>query len=167
MRSRISVALYVVASFLWIVQPAISHEGEKEKGSEEKKEDKPEAAQETHGHKAPHGGIVITVGKYHYEMVVEPKAVSVYLLDDKEQTLSISEVTGNAIIQIPGEKPQTVKLTASRDHLNANVDLESIEKFVALVSLKIDGKTRIGRFSYQKPVGHQEEGHEEGEAHDH
>lgn len=161
MRRKISLALCIVIAALWIAQPAISHAEEKEKTSE-KKEHEHKASQEGHSHKAPHGGMVITVDKYHYEMAVEPDTLRVYLLDEKEQTLPISEVTGNAIIHIPGQKPQTVTLTASRDHLSATVNLEGAEKFVALVSLKIDGKTRVGRFSYQKPEEHKEKGHEEG-----
>ena len=92
----------------------------------------------------------------------------IYLLDEKEKTLPISEVTGSAILQIPGKKPKKITLTPSKDHLSATVDLEGVQKFAALVSLKVDGKTRIGRFSYQKPEeykekGHEEEHHKEGE----
>ena len=89
----------------------------------------------------------------------------IYLLDEKEKTLPISEVTGSAILQIPGKKPKKITLTPSKDHLSATVDLEEVQKFAALVSLKVDGKTRIGRFSYQKPEEHHKEGDHKDEGH--
>ena len=154
MARRISLTLYAVIALLWAAPPALSHEGESHEASKKKEGPK------EHSHKAPHGGMVVTVEKYHYEMVVEEKAAQVYLLDEKENTLPISNVTGSAVFQIPGKGSKTVTLTPSGDHFSATMDLKGVEKFIAVVNLKIEGKTRVGRFSYQKPKEkHTEEEH--------
>ncbi len=128
------LTLYAMIAVLWTAPPALS--------------------QEEHGHKSPHGGLVVTAGNYHYEMVVEHQAVHIYLLDKKEQTLPISGVTGSAILQIPGRGTKTVTLSPSGDHLSGAVDLEGVKRFIAVVSLKIEGKTLPRRFSYEKPKEH-------------
>lgn len=154
MIKRISLTLYAVIALLWAVPPAVSHEGESHEASKKKEGPK------EHSHKAPHGGTVVTVEKYHYEMVVEEKAAHVYLLDEKENSLPISGITGSVVFQIPKKGNKTVTLSPSEDHFTAAMDLKGVEKFVAVVSLKIEGKSRVGRFSYQK--GAKEKAHEEG-----
>lgn len=160
MTRRISLTLYAVIALLWAATPAISHEGESHESSRKEQGHK----KEKHSHKAPHGGTVVTVEKYHYEMVVAEKTAQVYLLDEKENTLPISGVTGSAVFQIPGKGSKTVTLTPSGDHFSAAIDLKGVERFVAVVSLKMEGKTRVGRFSYPKPKEHQEHG-EHGKGH--
>lgn len=158
MIKRIGLTLGAVVTLFWAATPAISHEGEGHEGS------KKEQGHKEHGHKAPHGGTVVTVEKYHYEMVVEEKAAQVYLLDEKENTLPISGITGSVVFQIPKKGNKTVTLSPSEDHFTAAMDLKEVERFVAVVSLKIEGKTRVGRFSYQKSKEKhaEEEHHEEG-----
>jgi hypothetical protein len=151
---RIGLTLCAALALLWAATPALSNEGEGHKASEKKQGPK------GHSHKAPHGGMVITVEKYHYEMVVEEKAAHIYLLDEQEKTLPISEITGSVVFQIPKKENKTVTLSPSGDHFTAAMDLKGVEKFVAVVSLKIEGKSRVGRFSYQKSKEkHTEEEH--------
>jgi len=108
--------------------------------------------------------MVVTVGEYHYEMVVEEEGVLIYLLDGKEETLSVSKVTGSAMFLVPGKTAKKVELVSDKDHFRAELDLKEVEKFIAVVSLKIDEKTQNGRFSYQKSEEPEEEGHhKEGE----
>ena len=126
--------LYAMIALLWEAPPALS--------------------QEEHVHKSHHGGMVVTVGKYHYEMVVEHQAVHIYLLDKKEQTLPISDVTGSVFFHIPGRGTKTVTLSPSGDHFSGAVDLKGVEQFVAVVRLKIEGKILPGRFPYTKPKEH-------------
>ncbi|GEM_PF-2658062 len=157
---RIGLTLCAALALLWTAPPAISHEGESHEASK-KEQGQKKASQKEHSHKAPHGGMVITVEKYHYEMVVEEKAAQVYLLDEKENTLPISGITGSAVFQIPKKGNKTVTLSPSGDHFSAAMDLKEVERFVAVVSLKIEGKSRVGRFSYQK--GAKEKAHKEGQ----
>ena len=166
MIQKISLTLSTVVALLWTATPAISHEGESHESPKKEQGHKTEK----HSHKAPHGGTVVTVEKYHYEMVAEEKAAQVYLLDEKENTLPISGVTGSAVFQIPGKGSKTVTLAPSGDHFTAAMDLKGVERFVAVISLKIEGKTQVGRFSYQKSKEkrtgeehHKEGGHKEKE----
>lgn len=138
MIKKIGLTLGAAVTLLWAATPAISHEGEGHEASEKKQGPK------EHSHKAPHGGMVVTVEKYHYEMVVEEKAAHIYLLDEQEKTLPISGITGSAVFQIPKKGNKTVTLSPSGDHFTAVMDLKGVEKFVAVVSLKIEGKSRVG-----------------------
>ncbi len=96
-----------------------------------------------HEHKAPHGGIVKSAGKYHIEMVnggyicpmkckggESAKAgkcpvcgmnltgdgkVKVYLLDAKERTMNVSKASGKVMLQLKDGKMSTLKLKPSGD----------------------------------------------------
>lgn len=155
----VSLTTYAVMAAFFIVQPVFAHGDEDHKKPEKKEHEhkmEHKAVGEEHSHKAPHGGMVITVEKYHLEMVVKPDGAQIYLLDDKEKTLPISKVTGSVIFQIPGKKITTAKLAAKEDYLNALVDLKQVDEFVAIVSLKVDGKNQTGRFAYRKMDHHKE-----------
>jgi hypothetical protein len=144
---------------------ALADEGkdheEGDKGKEHAEVHESKASGEGHGHKAPHGGMVITVDSYHYEMVVKAKEIRIYLLDNAEKTLPVDEITGNLILSISKKPTKKITLESKKDHLTAGVDLAGVGRFTALVSLKVDGKSRTGRFTYQMPE--QEEAHENEE----
>lgn len=88
-----------------------------------------------------------TVGRYHYELVVKPDHLRVYLLSDAMKSLSIADKSGQAIVQIPGKGKQTIKLAPAGDHLQGKIAFGGSKSFVAIVSLELDGKTQSARFS--------------------
>ena len=125
-------------------------------------------AQEKHGHEAPHGGVVATVGDYHFELVVvdTSNTVLVYLLDSKEETVPTKGITGNVTFLFPDKTKEKVDLMVHEDYFMAAVDSSKIGEFTAVVVLKIKGGNQIGRFKYEAEEAHhgEKEGHhEEGE----
>ncbi len=120
-----------------------------------------------HAHKAPHGGIVQTVGRYHLELVVKDTEINVYLLDDKENTLPVDRREAKAALQVPKRDKQTLALAPAGEFLRAAADLKGVESLVAIVTIKLDDKPQNARFSWKRPAaggheGHHHEGHEEG-----
>jgi hypothetical protein len=102
---------------------------------------------EDHHHDAPHGGIVRTVKPYHFELVTKGNQVRVYLLDDRLKLLPTKGRKGEAIVQLNG-KTQRVTLQPNGDAFTGTLDLSKASKYVAVISLDIDGKTYRGRFSH-------------------
>lgn len=130
--------------------PAQAHEGEHHDapGAKAHGHDAKQAG-EAHAHQAPHGGIVRSVGKRHVELVVGANTLSVYVLGDKMKPLPAGG-PGKAIVQVPGKGKQTVALAPMKDHLMGPFALKGARAFVAIVSLPVDGKTEVVRFSYPK-----------------
>lgn len=102
-----------------------------------------------HAHHAPHGGAVRTVGKYHYELLAKTDKLQVFLLDDTLKPLPTAGITGQAIVQVPGKGKQTVTLSPKGDRFEGAATLAGTKTFVAIVSLKLDGKNQSARFKYQ------------------
>lgn len=103
-----------------------------------------------HPHKTPHGGHVVTVKQYHYELV--PQGASgfyLYLMDENMKVLPLTGVTGKAIVQLDGKK-QTVDLMPMGGYLHGMVDLTKAKRYVAIVTLNIKGKPYNGRFEHSK-----------------
>lgn len=103
-----------------------------------------------HAHRAPHGGQVRTVGDYHYEFVVQPERLIVYLLDDGMKPLSPAGKRGRAIVQVPGKGKQDVQLSPVGDRFVGKAAMRGVTSFVAVVSLEVDGKHRSARFTSGK-----------------
>lgn len=101
-----------------------------------------------HAHKAPHGGQVITVGSYHYEFLVKPGEIDIYVLDGKENVLSPKGMEGTLIVQLPDKTKKELKLELAGDYFKAAIDTASLQSFIAIATIKIDGKPNVGRFSY-------------------
>lgn len=121
-------------------------------------------AQEHH-HEAPHGGTVITVGNYHFEMVVVDtlNAALIYLLDGKEKILPVKDISGKAIFLFPDKTKQTIDLIAQEDHFLAAPDSADLSEFTLIVTLNLDGKSNSGRFKFKAEA---EEEHDEHEHHE-
>lgn len=103
-----------------------------------------------HAHKAPHGGLVQTAGKYHFELCAGDDGVDVYLLDDKEATLPVAGKQGKLVLQIPKKPRQDLPLAPSGEVLHAHADLAGVGSFVAVVTLKLDGRSQSARFSWKR-----------------
>ena len=113
-------------------------------------------AQEKHGHEAPHGGIVATAGEYHFELVVvdTSESVRIYLLDSNEKTLPTKGVTGNVTFLFPDKSKKKVDLMVHDEYFMAALDAEKMEEFTAVATLKIKGKSKVGRFKYHAEDDH-------------
>jgi hypothetical protein len=121
---------------LWLAAvttvPAWAHEGE---------------THDDHPHAAPHGGVVRTVSQFHFELVTSGDQLKVYLLDDRLRLLPTKGRKGEAIVQMGG-KTQRVPLQPAGDAFVGTMNLSKASKYVAVVSLDVDGKTLRGRFSH-------------------
>ncbi|MBC7544348.1 MAG: hypothetical protein H7338_16630 [Candidatus Sericytochromatia bacterium] len=114
-----------------LTAPAWAHEGEHH---------------EDHTHAAPHGGVVSTVQQFHFELVSKGNQIKVYLLDDKLKLLPTKGRTGEAIVQMNG-KTHRIVLKPNGEAFTGQLDLSKATKYVAVISLRIDGKMYRGRFS--------------------
>ena len=102
---------------------------------------------EEHQHKAPHGGMVVTVQNYHYELVKKQGYILIYLMDKQMKPVALKGITGQAIVQ-KGKDKKTVALQIDTkiQAFKGTIDLLATKEFVAVVSLKIGGKTYSGTF---------------------
>ncbi len=71
----------------------LAHEGEDHPASREPAPEGRGPHTQDHAHASPHGGEVVTVGKYHYELLSQGKEVRVYLLDRKLKALPLKGVS--------------------------------------------------------------------------
>ena len=119
------VAVYAV--------PALPDEGH---GHKEKESSKP------HGHQAPHGGKMATVGSHHVEVVVEEVSIKLFLYNDEDQPVSVKEVSGQVHLTFPDQHRETLELEPSADqtHLFANRQDQGHPDFKVVLSLVIDGE---------------------------
>src|SRR5262249_59344324 len=69
--------------------------------------------------KGPNGGRVVEAGPYHVELVVETKAIAVYISDAKEKPISAAGFKGLAILTIGG-KAQRIELTPAHNPLSGS-----------------------------------------------
>lgn len=101
-----------------------------------------------HAHAAPHGGQVITVGSYHYEMLVKPGEIQLYVLDEHLKTLPIKDMQGTLLVQFPDKTKKNVNLEPAGEYFRAVVETGPAKSFIAIASVAIAGKTQTGRFSH-------------------
>ena len=104
-----------------------------------------------HAHTAPHGGIVVTVGDHHFELVAEAKQFSVYVLDSHEAGMSIAGMTAHADILAKGKPKSSVDLTVAGDHFVGAQALDPVGPTTLIITVKSAGKSLIGRFKYPAP----------------
>lgn len=100
-----------------------------------------------HAHASPHGGQVVTVGKYHYELWSQGKDVRVYLLDGKLKALPLKGVSGAITVKVPGQEMLKANLLPASGYLSAPLDLSGARSYVAIVTLNVKGVSHSGRFS--------------------
>lgn len=100
-----------------------------------------------HAHASPHGGQVATAGNYHIELLVHSDEVHVYLLSEKLETLPVKDVSGTIEVLASGAEARRATLRPAGEALTAPIDTSKLAKFVALVTLTIEGKAHSARFS--------------------
>lgn len=113
----------------------------------------PALAHDDHHHDAPHGGQVRTMQQYHVELVPKPGQLLVYLLDDRLKTLPVQSRKGEVILQVDGQT-RKLALQPGKEAFSAPVDLSKAARYVAVVSLTIDGKLHRVRFAHPAPHHH-------------
>ena len=141
MRKITTIVTLVLIGFVAIfyTQPAWSDEGH---GHKEEKSSPAE-----HGHQAPHGGTMATVGLHHVEVVVEDGTIKLFLYNNENQPVSVKEVSGQVHITFPDKHRETLELEPSADqtHLSARLKDQSHSNFKAVLSLVINGKRQNSR----------------------
>ena len=96
--------------------------------------------------KGPNGGRVVEAGPYHVELVVETKAVAVYLSDSKEKAIPAAGFKGLAILTIAG-KAQRIELAPQDNRLGGSSPVAIPAGVKGVVQLTgPDGKTAQGRY---------------------
>lgn len=105
------------------------------------------ADQEGHSHKAPHGGIVRTSGQYHVELVPKGTSVDIYLLDGKEATLPIQNVTVKVTGMTKAKKKLDVQPKPAKDHFTAAVPAGSLAGATLIVTMRRGEETISARFA--------------------
>ena len=90
------------------------------------------SAQQEHGHEAPHGGQVRTMGDNHVEFLViegmDNKAhIIIYLLDKSLKPVPVDKVEGVVYLTLPDKSKQTLKLVATTEMLKSGHDEEDHE----------------------------------------
>ncbi|HVR95132.1 MAG TPA: hypothetical protein VMW27_00855 [Thermoanaerobaculia bacterium] len=103
--------------------------------------------QEDHTHKAPHGGIVRTAGKYHVEVVPKGTSFDVYLLDDHEATLPIRSVTVKVTGLTKDKKKLDIQPKPIEDHFTAAVPAGSLAGATLVVTMRRGEETISARFA--------------------
>jgi len=96
--------------------------------------------------KGPNGGRVVEAGPYHVELVVETRAVAVYLTDADSKPVAAAGFKGVALLTVSG-KAQRIVLAPKDDHLTgpSPVALPAAVKGVVQITAP-DGKTAQGKY---------------------
>lgn len=110
-----------------------------------------------HSHLSPHGGQVVSAGKYHFELVVHEGEMHLYPFSEDMTPLPIKGIIGNIEILVPGQVNRRAELKPGSDALEATLDLAGVPKFIAAVTLVIDGKALTPRFSIDFRAHHRSE----------
>lgn len=110
-----------------------------------------------HKHGSPHGGQVVSAGRYHLEGVPTKAGLLVFLLDENEKELPLTGVKGSMTFVGAGKAPVDVPLDTMGNHLHGHVNLEG--KWSAAVTVDKAGEKLVARF--------EGEGAKVGGGHDH
>lgn len=63
----------------------------------------------------PHGGQMRMAGNWHFELVVAPGTITVYITDHADQPIATQGATGNATVLV-GRERRTISLTPAGDN---------------------------------------------------
>jgi hypothetical protein len=115
--------------------------------------------QQEHQHASPHGGQMVTAGKYHFEVLIKDhKAVQVYLYDDNLKPVALPTPEATLYLRLPGNTNHTLTLKAvgSRTESSWAVRtdiLHDVQTFDAALRVTLDGESRNIRFTYKDAHG--------------
>ena len=115
--------------------------------------------QKDHQHASPHGGQMVTAGRYHVEMVVKDhNTVQVYLYDDNLQPVALPTPEATLYLRLPGNKNHTLTLKAAGSGAESSwatiTDvLHDVQTFEAALRVTLAGEARNIRFTYKDAPG--------------
>ena len=115
--------------------------------------------QQEHQHASPHGGQMVTAGKYHFEMLIKDhKAVQVYLYDDNLKPVALPTPEATLYLHLPGNKNHTLTLKAAGSGAESawatTTDvLHDVQTFDAALRVTLDGESRNIRFTHKDAHG--------------
>lgn len=101
------------------------------------------------GVKGPHGGQIVEMPPYHAEFEVMKGMLHIYVIGEKDKTMSVKDITGTIIIQFADGKKTQNKVSAMGDALMVKADVAADKAFVAITTLKIKGKSVTARYSHK------------------
>lgn len=103
---------------------------------------------------SPHGGQLRRAGAYHYELVVRPNAVTVYVTDHAGTAVSTKGASGNATV-LSGKAKAAVPLQPAGDNLmKGSGRFDTAPDMKVVVSITLAGKTpEVARFTPMQKGG--------------
>jgi hypothetical protein len=113
--------------------------------------DHPVAQVGDHGHGSPHGGLAVTAGDYHVELLVDGQVYAVYLLGEDMSSLPVEGVTGQLIVTLESGAA-ILPLTAGPERLEALSEAAIPNEFVVVVQLTVNGESLTARFNYSAEI---------------
>lgn len=129
---------------------------------------------ESHQHTSPHGGQVMSAGKYHIELVRSKEKTgeifTIYLLDAAEKTVSIKGKTGILFIQTADANSSQETLTSIGDDKFTFTYKGNGNIINAIVSIKWGDENATAKFQLQEmkmPAKQEEHQHNDGHNHQH
>ena len=100
---------------------------------------------------APHGGQLRMAGGFHFELVVTPTALQIYVTDHAGKTVSTQGATGNAVTLAKTGK-QTIALSPRNENLlEGSGTFDATQGLKAIVTINIPGQEPLtARFDTAK-----------------
>lgn len=90
--------------------------------------------------KSPHGGQVRMAGAYHFELVLSPKQVTVYVTDHAGTAVKTEGAQGSVVILANKQKASLELKATGENMLQASGDYETSPEMKAVVSIQIKGQ---------------------------
>jgi hypothetical protein len=101
-----------------------------------------------------HGGHEVEVGKFHIELVVKDKDVTLYVRDAADKPVDVKTVKATANV-LSGKDKATVQLTASGDSLKGQTPFSVAKDAKIVVTFSVAGaKSEQARFSLGQKQDH-------------
>ena len=101
-----------------------------------------------------HGGLEVEVGKFHVELVVKEKALSLYVRDASDKPVDAKSVSASANV-LSGKDKATITLTAAGDSLKGEAPFAVAKDAKVVVTFSVaGGKKEQARFSLGQKQDH-------------
>ncbi|MEN9848495.1 MAG: hypothetical protein RL368_1235 [Pseudomonadota bacterium] len=90
--------------------------------------------------KSPHGGQVRMAGAYHFELVLSPKQVTIYVTDHAGMAVKTEGAQASVVILANKQKVSLELKVAGENSLQASGDYPTSPEMKAVVSIQIKGQ---------------------------
>ncbi len=103
---------------------------------------------------APHGGQLRMAGPYHYELVVQPNAVTVYVTDHADAKVATAGASGSATM-LSGKAKATIPLQPAGDNaMKGSGQFDTATDMKVVVTISFPGKgPEVARFTPMQKHG--------------